>query len=81
MQRQWHGNASFNQISRFVQVRLRAERLQSVTAVDAARWLDEAGLLKDSPMRPGKPLRELLRQGKIQGQRQEPNKRWFIDRG
>jgi hypothetical protein len=27
----------------------------SVAAVDGGRWLDKAGLLKDSAMRPGKP--------------------------
>ena len=45
----------------------------SVAAVDAARWLDDAGLLKDSALRPGKPLRDMLRTGMIDGQRQEMN--------
>jgi len=48
--------------------------------VEAATWLDRAGLLKDSTDRPGKALRELLRAGKILGQRQDPNRRWFIRR-
>lgn len=51
-----------------------------VGAVDAAQWLDQAGLLRDSTERPGKPLRELLRSGNIAGQRQELNGRWYIDR-
>jgi hypothetical protein len=57
----------------------RRERSE-VPAVEAARWLDRAGLLRDSPIRPGLPLRNLLRVGLITGQRQEPNHRWFIDR-
>lgn len=39
----------------------------------------EAGLLKDSDHRAGLPLRNLLRSGAIAGQRQEKNRRWFID--
>jgi hypothetical protein len=54
--------------------------MDMVTAVEAAGWLDEAGLLSDSPHRPGLPLRNLLREQRIRGQRQEPNRRWFIDR-
>jgi hypothetical protein len=30
-------------------------------AVEAAHWLDAAGLLADSPSRPGLPLRNMLR--------------------
>jgi hypothetical protein len=67
-------------ISRFLQNRLREKGLSEVTANDAAKWLDEAGLLKDSPTRPGKPLRDLLRAKQIIGQRQESNHRWFIDK-
>lgn len=51
-----------------------------VPAVEAAHWLDQAGLLRDSEIRHGLPLRNLLRAGLIVGQRQEPNRRWFIDR-
>ncbi len=36
-----------------------------LTAVEAAAYLDKKGILKDSTTRPGKPLRELLRAGKI----------------
>jgi hypothetical protein len=51
--------------------------------VEAAVWLDEAGVLKDSRTRPGLPLRELLRAGKIPHAEQRPpfpNGRWFIVR-
>ena len=67
-------------INVYLQQQLRIRGLDSATAVEAARWLDEAGLLKDSPHRPGLPLRNLLRGGRILGQRQEVNHRWFIDR-
>jgi hypothetical protein len=67
-------------ISEEIQRQLRIRGMDTVTAVEAARWLDSAGLLKDSPYRPGLPLRNLLREGRIPGQRQEPNHRWFIDR-
>ena len=43
-------------------------------------WLNKTGLLKDSATRPGKPSRDLLRSKQIVGQRQEANKRWFIDK-
>ena len=68
------------EISRFIQARLTQLNEPSVTAVRAACWLDGAGLLRDSRSRRGKPLRELLREGLIVGQRQESNHRWFIDR-
>lgn len=51
-----------------------------MSAVEAATWLEAAGLLEDSLDRPGRPLRELLRAGLIDNARQEHNRRWFIDR-
>jgi len=65
-------------ISRVLQEQLRARNRPEVTAVEAAEWLDEAGLLKDSRHRPGLPLRRLLRAGMIEGQHQYPNRRWFV---
>jgi hypothetical protein len=67
-------------ISDFLQRGMSERSLDTVPAVEAARWLDRGGLLKDSRHRPGLPLRELLRAGQILGQRQELNGRWFIDR-
>src|SRR5918996_5120097 len=67
-------------ISDFIQKELRRRRANDVTAVEVGTWLDRAGVLRDSPHRPGLPLRNLLRAGRIKGQRQEPNGRWFIDR-
>lgn len=57
--------------------RLNQGGLERVTAVEAARWLDAAGVLRDSPDRPGLPLRKLLREGRIAGQQQDDGK-WFI---
>lgn len=67
-------------VSTFIQDELQKRNAPFVTAVDAARWLDAARILKDSTTRPGKPLRDLLRAEKIIGQRQDLNGRWYIDR-
>lgn len=67
------------EINYFLQQKLIFLELPEVTAVQAAEWLDEANILKDSPNRPGLPLRNLLREGKIIGARQEENHRWFIE--
>ena len=70
-------------ITAFLQAELRRRRLSEVTAVQAASWLDERHLLRDSPSRPGLPLRNLLRAGVIGGAEQRPSKpygRWFIVR-
>lgn len=51
--------------------------------MDAAVWLDDAGVLTDSHTQPGLLLRELLRAGKIPCAEQRPpfpNGRWFIVR-
>lgn len=66
-------------INYFLQQKLISLELPEVTAVQAAVFLDEANILKDSPDRPGLPLRNLLRAGKIIGARQEENRRWFIE--
>lgn len=72
--------ASVDMINSFIQAQLKERDMNEIAAVEAARWLDEAGLLPDSQDRPGKPLRDLMRQEQIAGQRQELNGRWFIDR-
>jgi hypothetical protein len=68
------------QCSEFVQIVLRLRGLRAVAAVRAAKWLHAVGLLRDSAVRPGKPLRDLLRKGLIAGQRQSKNGRWSIRR-
>ena len=73
--------ARSGEISEHLQRELRRRKnVSSVSAVDAAQWLDQARLLRDSPDRPGRSLRRLLRRGKITGARQEMNNRWFIER-
>jgi hypothetical protein len=57
--------------------------LDEVSAVEAAQWLDKAGLLSDSETRPGLPLRQRLRRGEIGGVEQRPSVaygRWYVRR-
>ena len=57
--------------------------MKEVAAIPAARWLAEAGLLRESSARPGLPLRRLLRAGQILGGDQRPDRpqgRWWIRR-
>jgi hypothetical protein len=68
-------------VNALIQQRMLSLGLAETTAVDAAGWLDKAGVLGDSPTRPGLPLRKLLRDGLIEHAFQLPNKRWYITRG
>ena len=68
-----------DEINRFLQAELKRSKRKSVGAVEAAVWLDSAGILEDSSSKPGLPLRKLLRDQQIDGQRQEVNHRWFVD--
>ena len=64
-----------------LQERLEQDWREEVRAVEAARWLDKAGLLRN--YKNGLPLRRLLRAGRIAGQEQRPNQKngaWFIRR-
>jgi hypothetical protein len=57
--------------------------LGEVSAVEAAQWLDKAGLLSDSETRPGLPLRQRLWRGEIGGGEQRPPLpygRWHVRR-
>lgn len=67
-------------ISLYLQHELGRRHLDEVSAVEAAKWLDRAGLLRDSQGNPGLPLREFLRRRAILGQRQEESGRWFVER-
>ena len=70
-------------INRFLQDRLLEQDIHEVPAVEAACWLDDAGMLADSERRRGLPLRNLLREGCIVGADQRPPNRygrWFITR-
>ena len=66
-------------ISLYIQQQLRKRKKFEVTAVEAARWLDKAGILKDNPNRPGLPLRNLLRNKQIFGALQKSGRFWFIE--
>ena len=66
-------------INKAIQSRLVSSGKNFVTAVEAAQWLDQAHLLRDSLDRPGRELRKLLRAGLIEGQQQD-NTRWTIHR-
>ena len=69
-------------INRFLQDCLTKAGRQEVSAVEAANWLDEAGILSDRPNRRGLPLRRLLRNGLIVGQerraRDSEGRIWWI---
>ena len=68
-------------INFYLQERLERDWRKEVSAVEAAVWLDEAGLLPDRKR--GLPLRDLLRAGRVAGQEQRPNKKngsWWIRR-
>jgi len=72
-------------LSAHVQRQLQERGLEETSAVTAAEWLDAAGLLKDSPHRPGLPLRRILRADRtlVAGAEQRPaarHGRWFIRR-
>lgn len=71
--------SNIDEINQFLQAQLERAGRNSVGAVEASEWLDEVGLLRNSRSRSGKPLRDLLRSGMLVGQRQESNRRWFID--
>jgi hypothetical protein len=78
-------NAKVQRLSHHLQAELRRRGVTEAKAVEAARWLDAAVLLKDSPQRPGLPLRNILRADRtlIAGAEQRPprrNGRWFIRR-
>lgn len=71
------------EINGFLQHQLRLRQLCKVAAVEAARWLDASGLLKDNASRPGLPLRDMLRAGEIEAAIQRPagsHGRWFVGR-
>ena len=66
-----------HEIIRFIDDYLRKHDLEGLAVADAARLLNEAGLLPDDGQNPGEPLRKLLRDGEIPHARKEQG-RWFI---
>jgi TDG/mug DNA glycosylase family protein len=70
-------------VGEFIQMQLKARNRQSVSAVEATRWLREAGVVgKES--RPGRALRRLLRDERGTGERisgaHRADGKWSIDR-
>lgn len=64
-------------INSYLQKQLASRKRHGASVVEASEWLVEKGLL-DKKKHPEKRLRELLREGKIRGGYQFPNKRWVI---
>jgi hypothetical protein len=58
-------NEKTQQIINFLDENLTKEKRFSYSAVEANALLSQAGILRDSDSRPGKPLRDILRAGKI----------------
>jgi hypothetical protein len=67
-------------INNYIQRRLQKENLQEVTLVTAAKWLEEANILKDGVLSPGYPLRRHLYRGNIFGAYKKGNYYWYIKR-
>ncbi len=61
-------------VNNFIQTYLREHSLSSITPVEIAVELENAGVLKDSKSRSGLPLRNLIRSGSIEGAWQDG---WF----
>lgn len=72
-------NHNAQKIDDFIQAKMKEMHVESVTPVEATRWLIEAGLREKLESRPGIYLRRLCREGKITGAEQI-NKSWFIKR-
>lgn len=64
-------------INRALQKQLTSLKRDGVSVTEATIWLVDGGLL-DSDHQPSARLREMLREGKIKGAYQFPNKRWVI---
>jgi len=69
--------ADAGKINEFFENYFRDNDQDSLGAAEAAKLLDEAGLLADDAAKPGHPLRDLLRGGDIPGASKEAG-RWVI---
>ena len=67
-------------INNYIQLRLQAENLAEIPLVKAAKWLDEADILKDSSSSPGFPLRRHVKRGNVFGVYKKGMKSWYIKR-
>ena len=67
-------------VNNYIQAYLQDNGLASITPVEIARELNKDGILLDSQSRRGLPLRNLIREGRIEGAWQDESRRWHIDR-
>ncbi len=65
-------------INNHIQHRLKGENLAEVSLTQAAKWLDEYGILSDSKITPGYSLRRHILKGNILGAYRKNNYFWFI---
>jgi hypothetical protein len=72
------GSTRIDRINAALQEVACARPEREIRAVDAAAALDRMGLLRDSDSRPGKPLRDLLRDGVIRNAYQDGGRWWYI---
>ncbi|MDW7729595.1 MAG: hypothetical protein SCJ94_06250 [Bacillota bacterium] len=68
---------SVQEINACIQRKLAETGMEKASAIEAAKWLDNEGLLKDNPNRPGNALRKLLLTEVISGAGKEKNL-WYI---
>ena len=67
-------------INNYIQHRLKSGDLPEVSLTQAAKWLDEYGILSDSKVTPGYSLRRHILKGNILGVYRKNNYFWFIKR-
>jgi hypothetical protein len=72
-------NPTVQTINDFIQAKMKEMHIDSVTPVQATKWLVEAGLREKIESRPGIYLRKLCRKGKIVGAEQI-DRSWIIKR-
>jgi hypothetical protein len=67
------------ELNEFIQTRLKKLNLESVSPVDATKWLLKEGVREKMESRPGAYIRKLCRTGKIKGAEQKDGL-WRIKR-
>jgi hypothetical protein len=72
------GDRRLDAINAALQALARRQADAETDAIEGGAELARLGLLRDSASRPGLPLRDLLRAGKIAGGYQDGSRRWHI---
>jgi predicted DNA-binding transcriptional regulator AlpA len=70
----------FSVINNYIQKRLQRENLEEVSVNDAAKWLSDENILKNSKSSPGFPLRRNIKNGNVFGAYQKRSYFWYIRR-